>query len=465
MARKYEMSWEGAPAFRWVKMYRGTRYRVSCQDLGSLAWTAEGSYRLANEWWRRKKAEIDGPTPLQRAVGALAGIDVARLKADVERGEAARAILAAALPVRHDDREAADEVIGGLLGLDFVDDLGEGDTRRVELLGEITAMIDAAPATPIERTVGKLAEQWTREEMQRVTAGKVGLARANMNRILLGHFLDWMGAATPVEAITEEKWRAFYAYLCEQINKKVWGRSHCQRIFAVARRFIRGLYDLRLIDLPRNLDRGELSFDAGPQDIETWPVPEIQKLYATATGQTRLHILLMCNCGFIGKDISDLRQSEIDWTAGTICRKRSKTRKEENVPKVTYKLWEETFRLLKEYRSGDPVHVLLTTTGRPWIEEKHDGDYHRSDKVASNLKYWMKRTGVKRAPKALRATAASKLAEHKVYKFFAQYFLGHSPRGVTERHCVRPNDEEFFEALGWLEGALGFGAKEANQAE
>ena len=77
----------------------------------------------------------------------------------------------------------------------------------------------------------------------------------------------------------------------------------------------------------------------------------------------------------------------------------------------------------------------------------------------------MKRAGVKRAPKALRATAASKLAEHKEYKFFAQYFLGHSPRGVTDRHYVRPNDEEFFQALGWLEGALGFGHKKVNQAE
>jgi hypothetical protein len=70
--------------------------------------------------------------------------------------------------------------------------------------------------------------------------------------------------------------------------------------------------------------------------------------------------------------------------------------------------------LLKEYRSQDAERVLLTTTGLPWIEESQDedGTYHRSDKVASCFKYWMGRAKVKRAPKALRATAASKLGEH-----------------------------------------------------
>ena len=35
----------------------------------------------------------------------------------------------------------------------------------------------------------------------------------------------------------------------------------------------------------------------------------------------------------------DLQHFEIDWNAGRILRKRSKTRKHENVPEVCYKLW------------------------------------------------------------------------------------------------------------------------------
>jgi hypothetical protein len=74
--------------------------------------------------------------------------------------------------------------------------------------------------------------------------------------------------------------------------------------------------------------------------------------------------------------------------------------------------------------------VLLTTSGKRWIEEGNaDGTYHRSDKVASNFKYWMERARVKKPPKALRATGASKLGEHPQYKFYTTYFLGPSPTG------------------------------------
>jgi hypothetical protein len=55
----------------------------------------------------------------------------------------------------------------------------------------------------------------------------------------------------------------------------------------------------------------------------------------------------------------------------------------------------------------------------------------------------------------MRATAASKLAEHGQYKYWVDYFLGHSPRTIAQQHYVRPTDAEFFEALAWLGGQLG----------
>jgi hypothetical protein len=62
MAKRYLMSWDGAPYFRWNKMYRGTRYRVTCQELGAMLFTQEGSYKLANAWWEKKLAEVSGLT-------------------------------------------------------------------------------------------------------------------------------------------------------------------------------------------------------------------------------------------------------------------------------------------------------------------------------------------------------------------------------------------------------------------
>lgn len=34
MPRKYQAgTWEGEPHYRWVKMYKGVRYRVTCKEL------------------------------------------------------------------------------------------------------------------------------------------------------------------------------------------------------------------------------------------------------------------------------------------------------------------------------------------------------------------------------------------------------------------------------------------------
>ena len=54
MPRKRHMSYEGAPKYRWVKMHQGIRYRVTCEELGAMVWTEEGSLKLANAWWEKK---------------------------------------------------------------------------------------------------------------------------------------------------------------------------------------------------------------------------------------------------------------------------------------------------------------------------------------------------------------------------------------------------------------------------
>ena len=134
----------------------------------------------------------------------------------------------------------------------------------------------------------------------------------------------------------------------------------------------------------------------------------------------------MLGAGFTAKDISDLHPAEVDWTEGTISRRRSKTRRHADAPTVTYKLWPQTFALLREHRSDSPDAVLLSPNGERWVADKpHDGVYARSDKVAAALRYWMKKAKVQHAPKAIRATAASKMAEHPTFKFYSDYFLAH----------------------------------------
>ena len=113
---------------------------------------------------------------------------------------------------------------------------------------------------------------------------------------------------------------------------------------------------------------------------------EIKALLAKASNRTKLYILLMLNCGMTQKDIADLLVTEVDWKEGRIIRKRSKTADEENVPTVNYKLWPETFRLLKQERAAESKdRVLLNSNGGPiWTEKiTKDGKYQKTDNVKS----------------------------------------------------------------------------------
>jgi integrase len=319
----------------------------------------------------------------------------------------------------------------------------------------LRAELDRPSSSPgtLPDSIGAWVDKWLAMERSRLATGKLGDCSANMARVHIHHFRDWIDAETPVSAVNESKLEGFYTFLAEQMHKAVWGAAHCHKILAVAKRFIRYCWEHRLIELPRNLDAKRLTFTVPAQEVEVWTADELRRYKAVVSGQSRLHFLLMLNCGMLGQDINDLQDREVDWKAGIIMRKRSKTDSKENVPVVRYKLWDETFELLKKWRSGGTT-VLLTKSGKPWIVSKLLEKYHRSDSIANALRYWMPKAGVKCAPKELRATSASKLGEHPSYKFYTQYFLGHSPRSIAEKHYAKPTDGEFFKALEWLEGAL-----------
>lgn len=78
----------------------------------------------------------------------------------------------------------------------------------------------------------------------------------------------------------------------------------------------------------------------------------------------QLYLLLMLNCGMYQNDIAELRSDEVHWKAGTLTRARSKTR-ERGGPVVTYKLWPETFALLKKHR-GEGVWRSPQTKATRW---------------------------------------------------------------------------------------------------
>jgi integrase len=153
-----------------------------------------------------------------------------------------------------------------------------------------------------------------------------------------------------------------------------------------------------------------------------------------------------------------LKQTEVDWKNSTITRQRSKTDDREETPTVRWKLWSITFELLKKYRSKHPELVLLTNRGKPWVENSlraEDGKLSKTDKIVSNYRRLVEKTGIKKPLKAIRKTSANLLESNKEYARFADYFLGHAAASIKDRHYTDVPDDLFFAALDWLREQYG----------
>jgi len=128
--------------------------------------------------------------------------------------------------------------------------------------------------------------------------------------------------------------------------------------FQIAKQFVRWLAENSLIpSLPANINSRELISSMPPGKKVCFTTAEYRNLLAHADDRMKLFLLLMANCGMTQKDIADLAPDEVDWQRGMIRRKRSKTEHVQSVEVVTYKLWPETFELLKRLgqRSGHRI--------------------------------------------------------------------------------------------------------------
>jgi integrase len=276
-----------------------------------------------------------------------------------------------------------------------------------------------------------------------------------------------VGPSTPIDQINESTVNRVYTHFLNLIGDGRIARETAKTRWGLFRGLVRFAWSMRLIELPRNLDYK--SIETPPKAVPTWPIQDVRAALAASSGQLRLHLLLMLNCGMYQKDISDLQDHEVGWTEGTITRKRSKTGHEKNTPVVTYRLWPDTLACLKQYRSGGKT-VLLTGDGRPWVraEPQPDGKIRQSDGIARNYRRLVASHNEKnpknklaaRPLKELRKTSASLLYGHSDYGRLANHFLGNSPRGIAEKNYLDPRtpgfQELFDRALEWLGIQYGF---------
>ena len=274
-------------------------------------------------------------------------------------------------------------------------------------------------------------------------------------------FADWIGNQTAIDVIDESKVEGFFNHLSLQVGSGKYAPTYAHTLLMTAKQFISRLAELKLIPLPSNIRSRCFRFNhSAPAKIETFSTEEIRTILKTAgelSDRTKLYLLLSLNCGMYQNDLAELRTDEVDWKAGTITRARSKTR-ERNGQVVTYKLWPETFALLKRYR-GKGELALTNEEGNPlvryWLDA--DGKMKRYDcvhaawtRVAAKMGLTKMRLGLKH----LRKTSSTVLGQHPQFKYYAGYFLADSPKGMDQRHYVVPSEAEFFSALVWLRGQL-----------
>ncbi|MDR3618237.1 MAG: tyrosine-type recombinase/integrase [Paludisphaera borealis] len=431
MARKYLMSWK-AKERRWRKLYRGVSYTVSCRQLGTPE-TMEGSWREANEWFERERDKaVENPS----------------LKEEVAKAEKVRRLI-------HDFHELADENRRRLVDLL----LGKGAYDGLKARRDKAA--DGAKTTPADKTIKSHVESWVHLLHGSCLAGQLSASRYHgYSRDILS-LVRWLGPESSIDRIDGPTFEGFFNHLTAKVASKEFSPSTAHIHFVTAKQFISWLAERGDIIPPTNMRSKRMRFNHGrAAEIKIFEVEEVREILKAcdeSEERTKLYILLMLNAGMYQSDIADMTKAEVDWNVGLIKRARSKT-KDRGGPVVTHRLWPETFHLLVKHRAEVGPLALLDDDGRPvverWIE---NGKLKKRDlidaawrRVARSMGSTNHRLGMKH----LRKTSASILGTHPQFKYYAEYFLAHSPQGVANRHYVVPSEVEFAEAVDWLRGQI-----------
>jgi integrase len=496
------MTW--VPSQRlWKKMYRGKVYRVTVRQLRDqgrdvLDDTKEGSRIAANAWWDQRRFEVDAaarrscrpPEPLEDVMAAYLGdADAFRdpdtvhrlLFSQIAEKVKARETHAAALAAHVEDEDAPYDP--NQVALAAVRNAVESFLTRHLVGGEplppqLACLLPPARVTQIEGGIKSLRgepaaapdkrlafhrDRWLDLQRSRVLAGEMTPRRMENLQFALDHLVAFLGADSAADAVTARSVEDFYRFCLGKVAEKRadpkagWSAGYARFVFATARRFIRYLGEQGLMPLPPNLLSRDHKFNDSAAAIVTWTPEEVTAVFAKAPERLRLIFLLMLNCGMTQQDVSDLTDSEVNWVAGRITRKRSKTAGQKNTPTVEYLLWPETFRLLQNYRSGGPL-PFLTESGRPWVRAEllPNGKVKKCDSAQEWWRGFRKNhlPGFTKTLKQLRKTAASLLAQH-VDGSYVDLFLGHAPRSMADRHYVKPDQQKLDEAVTWLGRQLG----------
>lgn len=475
MRRRYELTWI-AKQRRWRKRYKKREY-----FFGALSGeTKEASYRRIIVEWTRKKAEIDladsetRETQLREAWQPLLN-SVRKMQIEVSREDTPTSrrvwsdlerLFVDELIVPAIDEGLAPQDVGATLHPDaqvitMAADLRIHHSEGPQLVGE--TLDGPAPwdvvDSEVDDAVETLVARWLESIRKTATARRAENAEKSVQRYL-GSLPSW-----DVEVVfNSSQLGRYFDDLRTAVNVGTGKELSAKMKSCYAgdvKQFCRFAFSEGVIDvLPRVLDSQRAVFKVPTTQIEIFSDTEIGEILSAANGKTRLFILLALNCGLTQIDIADIRGSGVDFDRGTLTRKRSKTRKHDNVPTVCYPLWKQTLDLLADHAADGADRLLLNNAGKPLVGP--DRAWDTIGKAVAKLRKDMKRE----EPitfKRFRKTASTKLASK--YPDLVELFLGHAPTTIADRHYAKPSQERFNQAVRWLASSFGIETMEESNVD
>ena len=322
------------------------------------------------------------------------------------------------------------------------------DDRLAVMRGDQQQAVDRQLSTHID---GFLAAKQAQADAGELTKGRVYTLRLHLT-----HFREWRGGSTAVDLLDGSAIVSYRQVLLEKVGSQEWSRATAKDRLRSVISFLRWLWEMEVIEaLPRVVaGKAESLKIASPSSsVIIFDKPEIATLLQEASERTKLYILLILNTGMLQKDIADLRNDEVDWQAGRITRKRSKTRRFDSVPEVSYLLWPATFDLFKKHAASRQSELaLLNERGEPlWtVEISADGKMKKNDNIRTAFERLKKKTKIKKPLKSLKKTSATMLRNNERFASLERVFLGHAPQSMSDKHYTLPPQDLLDKAVAWL---------------
>lgn len=407
---------------RWRKIYKGELYYVGRGHCKSK--TDREGYRFAIEEWRGLRSKLDNE-PTEEERHRYEAVQSARVKLE-------------------QTKETVDQELAVVLGRNWK----EQAQKQSE---EVTALIEKVEGKrkPDRDSIAACAAAFLQTKRDRHDMDGLSACRVQAIARDLRHIERTLGPDTLVTTINEDTVKTYFKTLVSEVKA---GQVNNETAHGRWKLWVEWVTSLTQVSIPRNLHSRDFVFRRHAKSIKVPTITEITPLLAdTVPERWRVCFYLMLNCGMYAGDVSNLKPEEVDWDNGTITRKRSKTAKHESTPTITYKLWPETFALLKKLGRRDGDRVFVDRKGNPLVQRIFN---HKTGKLKSQdcIYDYYRKNFAKTRPglMKLRKVGANMIHGNLEFRHLYRAFLGRQPKGIDERNYIAFDQGEFNRAMDWF---------------